>query len=233
MGGSLRHGRAYACAEVMSPDAARRFILQNTSVLSPPHAPEIRLHLAHEVHELWHKTEEDLCEIGLPPPFWAFAWAGGQGLARYILDNPHVAAGRSVIDFASGSGLVGIAAKRAGAHRVQCVDIDAYAQFAAAMNAELNEVAIEPVTTDLMNMVPEADLILAGDVFYDRIFASELIPWFENCARNGIQIFVGDPDRSYFPKNKFTLLASYEVPVTRALEDAEVKHTTVWRFNGN
>jgi predicted nicotinamide N-methyase len=217
----------------MSPDAVRRFILQNTSVLSPPHVPEIRLHLADEVHELWHKTEEELGEIGLPPPFWAFAWAGGQGLARYILDNPHLVASKSVVDFASGSGLVGIAAKRAGAQRVQCVDIDSYAEIAAAMNATLNDVAIEPITADLINAIPDADLILAGDVFYDRAFADELIPWFENCARNGIQIYVGDPGRSYFPKDKFNLLATYEVPVTRALEDAEVKRTTVWRFNEN
>jgi predicted nicotinamide N-methyase len=215
----------------MPPDAARRFILENTSVLSPPHVPEIRLHLADEVHELWHKTEEELGEIGLPPPFWAFAWAGGQGLARYTLDYPHLVAGKSVVDFASGSGLVGIAAKRAGARTVQCVDIDTYAQIAAAMNAKLNDVVIETITADLITTLAKADIILAGDVFYDRAFADELVPWFENCARNGIQIYVGDPGRAYFPKDKFTLLASYEVPVTRALEDAEVKRTTVWRFN--
>jgi predicted nicotinamide N-methyase len=216
---------------MIPPDAARRFILENTSVLSPPHVPEIRLHLADEVHELWHKTEEEIGEIGLPPPFWAFAWAGGQGLTRYILDYPHLVAGKSVVDFASGSGLVGIAAKRAGARTVQCVDIDSYAQIAASMNATLNDVAIEPITADLINVIPDADLILAGDVFYDRAFAGELIPWFENCARDGLRIYVGDPGRSYFPKDKFSLLASYEVPVTRALEDAEVKRTTVWRFN--
>jgi predicted nicotinamide N-methyase len=227
MGGSLRHGQADACACVMRPQEARSFILANTSILTPPHLPEIRLHLADEAHDLWHKTEEELGQIGLPPPFWAFAWAGGQGLARYVLDNPKLVAGKSVLDFASGSALVGIAAKLAGAAQVICIDIDLYAEAAAGLNAELNSVHIESKTHDLVGSVPDADVILAGDVFYDRNFAAELMPWFETCARAGISIYVGDPGRSYFPKSGFALLATYEVPVTRALEDAEIKRTTV------
>jgi predicted nicotinamide N-methyase len=208
----------------------KRFILENTAILSPPHVPEIKLHLADEAHDLWHKTEEEIGQIGLPPPFWAFAWAGGQGLARYILDNPELVAGKSVLDFASGSGLVGIAAKLAGAARVTCIDIDPYAEAAAGLNAELNSMNIEPVTAELTKEAPDVEVILAGDVFYDRKFATELRPWFETCVRAGIGIYVGDPGRSYFPKSGFTLLATYEVPVTRALEDAEVKRTTVWRY---
>jgi predicted nicotinamide N-methyase len=215
---------------VIRGDEARRFILANTSVTAPPHVPEIRLHLADEAHELWHRTEEELGQIGLPPPFWAFAWAGGQGLARYILDNPQIVSGKSVIDFASGSGLVGMAAKLAGASHVTCVDIDPYAEAAAGLNANLNMVEIESKTDNLIGNVPEVDVILAGDVFYDRAFAEALVPWLQRCARAGIAILVGDPGRSYFPKTGFELLATYKVPVTRALEDAEVKRTQVWRF---
>ncbi len=215
---------------MMNPDEFSRFILANTAILSPPHVPEISLHLADEAHDLWHRTEEELGQIGLPPPFWAFAWAGGQGLARYVLDNPQLVAGKRVLDFASGSGLVGIAAKLAGAGHVICVDIDPYAGAAAGLNADLNSVEIEPVTNHLVGNAPEVDVILAGDVFYDRKFAVELPPWFETCVQAGIDVYVGDPGRSYFPKSGFVLLATYQVPVTRALEDAEVKRTTVWRY---
>lgn len=230
MGRSLRYGRVEACTE-MNLDA-RGFILANTAVLAPPHVPEIRLHLADEAHDLWHRTEEELGQIGLPPPFWAFAWAGGQGLARYVLDNPELVAGKRVLDFASGSGLVGIAAKLAGARQVLCVDVDPYACAAATLNADLNSVRIEPVKAQITGQTPDADLILAGDVFYDRALAIDMLPWFEACAQSGIDIYVGDPGRSYFPKTGFERLAAYEVPVTRALEDAQVKRTTVWRFNG-
>lgn len=215
----------------MEPQEARRFIFENTSILAPPHVPEIRLHLADEAHDLWRKTEEELGQIGLPPPFWAFAWAGGQGLARYVLDNPQFVTGKRVLDFASGSGLVGIAVKLAGAGHVSCVDIDPYACAAAGMNAKLNGVELEAFTADVTGGVPDVEAILAGDVFYDRAFADILLPWLETCASSGIEIYVGDPGRSYFPKSGFTSLATYQVPVTRALEDAEVKRTTVWRFS--
>jgi predicted nicotinamide N-methyase len=209
---------------------ARRFILENTSILSPPHVPEVRLHLASEAHELWHGTEEQLAESGLPPPFWAFAWAGGQGLARFVLDNPHIARGRRVLDFASGSGLVGIAARMAGAAKVTCADIDPYAFEAAALNAALNQMTITPLRENLIGSAPDADVLLAGDVFYDRQLASELIPWFQHLAARGVDILIGDPGRAYLPKQRLEQMASYEVPVTRALEDADVKRTTVWRL---
>jgi predicted nicotinamide N-methyase len=207
-----------------------RFIRQNTSVLSPPHVPEIRLHLASEVHDLWLKTEEDLEAIGLPPPFWAFAWAGGQGLARYVLDHPEVVRGKRVLDFASGSGLVAIAAALAGAEEVLAADIDPWAKTAVRLNAALNMVSVSFTGEDLIGRSVDVDVILAGDVFYDSDFARALVAWFGVMAKNGCLVLVGDPGRSYRPTEHLEALATYEVPVTRVLEDSDVKKTTVWRF---
>jgi predicted nicotinamide N-methyase len=199
-------------------------------VLVPPHVPEIRLHLADEAHDLWLKTEEDLEAIGLPPPFWAFAWAGGQGVARHVLDHPHLVAGKSVLDFATGSGLVAIAARLAGAQSVLAADIDPWTAAAVELNAAENGVAIAFTGENLLGLPVEAEVILAGDVFYDRDFAAALIPWFSRLADEGKQVIVGDPGRSYLPKDRLFPLATYQVPVTRALEDSDVKKTTVWRF---
>ncbi len=207
-----------------------RFILDNTAVIAPPHVPEIRLRLASEAHDLWLKTEEELEEIGLPPPFWAFAWAGGQGLARYVLDHPEIVRGRSVLDFASGSGLVAIAARRAGAARVLAADIDPWTETAVRLNTALNGVEVEFRGEDLIGSDEGWDVVLAGDVFYDSAFAGALIPWFRRLAERGAAVVVGDPGRSYCPKDRMAPLATYAVPVTRALEDSEVKRTTVWRF---
>ena len=206
------------------------FIRANTSLLAPPHVPEIRLHLASEAHELWLKTEEELAEIGLPPPFWAFAWAGGQGLARYILDHPEEVRGRHVLDFATGSGLVAISAKMAGAACVLAADIDPWAATAVRLNAAANQVAVDFDASDLINTAVTADTVLAGDVFYDRAFADALLPWFARLTGEGKTVLVGDPGRAYLPKDRLEFCAVYEVPVTRALEDSEVKKTTVWRF---
>ena len=213
----------------MSLDA-RRFILENTSVLCPPHVPEVRLHLAGEAHELWHKTEAQLAETGLPPPFWAFAWAGGQGLARYLLDHRETVRGKRVLDFAAGSGLVGIAAMLAGAAEATCADIDPFAAEAAQLNAGLNAVSLKTAQGDLTGGAVEAPVLLAGDVFYDRRMADALTPWFALLAAGGTEILIGDPGRAYLPKHGLEQLAVYQVPVTRALEDAEMKRTTVWRF---
>jgi predicted nicotinamide N-methyase len=207
-----------------------RFILDNTSIMTPPHVPEIRLHLADEAHDLWLKTEEELEEIGLPPPFWAFAWAGGQGLARYVLDHPESISGKRVIDFASGSGLVAIAAYKAGAKSVLAVDIDPWTSAAIELNSQLNDSKITFSSEDIIGTAIDADMLLAGDVFYDKSFADRLIPWFETLTKSNVTIIVGDPGRSYCPRERMQPLATYEVPVTRALEDAEVKKTTVWRF---
>ncbi len=208
----------------------RQFILDNTAVMSPPHVPEIRLHMADEAHELWQKTEEELEEIGLPPPFWAFAWAGGQGLARYILDHREMVAGKHVLDFASGSGIVAIAAMKAGAKSVLAADIDPWTGSAIALNAALNNVGVVHTREDVIGSERTEGVILAGDVFYDQSFAKVLIPCFGRLAADGRSVIVGDPGRAYCPKDRMEALATYQVPVTRALEDREVKKTTVWRF---
>ncbi len=208
------------------------FILDNTDVIAPPHVPEIRLHLASEAHELWLKTEEELEEIGLPPPFWAFAWAGGQGLARYVLDHPDQTRGRDVIDFAAGSGLVGIAAAKAGAAAVLAADIDPWAKTAVRLNAKLNGVEIGFAGGNIVGEVKTGMVLLAGDVFYDKAFADALVPWFSDIVLHGGTVLVGDPGRTYCPRHLMQPLSTYEVPVTRALEDSEVKRTTVWRFGG-
>ncbi|MCK5750919.1 methyltransferase [Oricola sp.] len=207
------------------------FIRANTEAMTPPHVPEIFLHLADEAHALWRKTEEELAEIGLEPPFWAFAWAGGQGLARYVLDRTDCVSGRRVLDFATGSGLVAIAAAKAGASEVTASDIDPFCETAVALNAGLNTVDIDYDGRDLVGMaLPAIDVLLAGDVFFDRAMSARLVPWFAELAKSGVDILVGDPGRSYLPRERLTLLDVYEVPVTRALEDAEVKKTSVWRF---
>jgi predicted nicotinamide N-methyase len=206
------------------------FIRANTKLITPPHVPEIRLHLANEAHELWLKTEEELAEIGLPPPFWAFAWAGGQGLARYILDHPETVRTKRVFDFATGSGIVAIAAKMAGAVAVKAADIDPWAETAVRLNAAANGTSVDFSGADFVGKPVHADIVLAGDVFYDRVFADALVPWFDRLASEGKEVLVGDPGRAYLPKERLEFCAIYQVPVTRALEDSENKKTTVWRF---
>jgi predicted nicotinamide N-methyase len=231
MGRGLPHGRAVTeAAARIAPAAAAAFIRANTAPIRPPHVPEIVLHLADEAHDLWHRTEEELDALGLPPPFWAFAWAGGQGLARYVLDHPDSVSGRRVLDFASGSGLVAIAAAKAGAGAVLAADIDPWTETAIRLNAALNGVDIAFTGLDLVGKPVEADVLLAGDVFYDRAFADLLVPWFLELTEKGVTILVGDPGRAYLPKERLRPEATYQVPVTLALEDSEVKKTTVWRF---
>ncbi len=215
----------------MNGSARRDFIVANTKLMPVPLVPEVNLHLAHEAVPLWQKTEEELGEMGLPPPFWAFAWAGGQALARYVLDNPHVVRGKTVIDLASGSGLVGIAAMRAGAHSVLAADIDHFAMEAIRLNAESNAVAIAATADDLLQAsAPVAGVVLVGDLFYERHLAERLLSWLQSARANGTDVLIGDPGRSYLPREKLVAAASYQVPVTRDLEDAEIKNTSVWRL---
>lgn len=208
------------------------FIRAHTRLLPVPHAPEIRLHLADEATALWQKTEDELGEMGLPPPFWAFAWAGGQALARHILDHPALVAGRHVLDFAAGSGLVGIAAMQAGAARAEACDIDVFAVEAIPLNAAANGVGVAPRLGDLVGRDEGWDAVFAGDVCYERDMARAVTDWLEGLARRGATVLVGDPGRSYLPRERLMPLATYAVPVTRALEDSEIKKTTVWRFAG-
>ena len=196
-----------------------------------PLVPEISLHVAHEAVPLWQRTEAELGQMGLPPPFWAFAWVGGQALARYILDNPAVVQGKKVLDLASGSGLVGIAAMMAGASAVIAADIDRFAVAAIRLNTSANNVVVTECSDDLLDgLPPEVDIIVVGDLFYEQPLAARLVSWLEVAKDRGIYVLIGDPGRSYLPKDRLVTCASYDVPVTRELEDSEIKNGQVWRL---
>ena len=213
-----------------TPQGRRDFIVANTRLQRPPHVPEIQLHLADEITPIWKLTEEALEQIGLPPPFWAFAWAGGQALARYLIDNPDVVAGKRVIDFAAGSGLVGIAAMLAGAKEVLCADIDAYCEAAVALNAQANGVACAFTLDNLLDAPAPAwaQVILAGDICYEKPLAERVLAWLAAARGAGATVLIGDPGRSYFPRTGLAKLAEYQVPTARELEDMAVKKTAVW-----
>lgn len=205
------------------------FVREETVLRPVALVPELSLHVADEAVPLWHRTEEELGEMGLPPPFWAFAWAGGQALARFILDAPEWVAGRSVLDFASGSGLVGIAAARAGARAVTSADIDRFALGAIGLNAAVNGVDLEARGDDLIGRDEGWDVILAGDICYERDLAVRVFDWLLALRARGADVLIGDPGRSYLPKDRLEKLGEYGVPVTRDLEDMEIKRTSVWR----
>jgi len=208
------------------------FILANTRLRPVPLVPEISLHIADEAVPLWQKTEEDLGEMGLPPPFWAFAWAGGQALARYVLDHAEIVHGKDVLDFASGSGLVGIAAKTAGARSVCAADIDSFAFVAIGINAQVNAATLSVTTDDLLAAPDHGnwDVILAGDIFYERDTAERVFAFLSWHAERGATILIGDPGRAYLPTAHLAKLAEYRVEVTRELEDNTIKRTSVWTF---
>jgi len=209
-----------------------RFIRDNTVLIPLPLVPEVKLHLATEVVPLWRKTEEELGTMGVPPPYWAFAWAGGQALARYVLDNPETAGGRRVLDFGSGSGLVAIAAKMAGAAAVLAADIDRFACAAIAMNAQANGIVIDTASEGVIGSDGAWDTILCGDMCYERPLAERLLAWLSERAAQGSAILLGDPGRSYFPKSGVERLATYRVQTTRELEDREIRETGVYRLTG-
>jgi predicted nicotinamide N-methyase len=214
---------------VQTLEGRRAFIRDNTRLQPPPHTPELSLHLADEITPIWKLTEEALEEIGLPPPFWAFAWAGGQALARYILDHPEIVAGKRVIDFATGSGLVAIAAMKAGAVSVLAADIDVFCEAAVGLNAEANGVTVSFTDVNLLDAPPpETDVLLAGDICYERPMAEAVMAWLGQGRAAGATVLIGDPGRTYFPKDGLTKLAEYQVPTTRELEDFAVKRTSVW-----
>jgi len=208
----------------MNPD---QFVRDNSQLLAPPLVPEIQLHLASEVIPLWRKTEEELAEIGVPPPYWAFAWAGGQALARYLLDHPATVANKRVLDFGSGSGLVAIAAAKAGAAHVIAADIDPFAIAAIARNADANNVIVHAVAENVIGTSDRFDLIVVGDMCYERPLAEKLMAWLKSIDAD---VLLGDPGRSYFPKTGLVQLSTYSVPTTRELEDREIRQTGVWRL---
>jgi predicted nicotinamide N-methyase len=211
--------------------AATRFVRDNTAVAAPPLVPEVRLHLACEVTPIWQATETELERNGLEPPFWAFAWPGGQALARHVLDNPQTVRGKRVLDIAAGCGLAAIAAARAGALAVVANEIDAFAATALALNAALNDAPVTVVRRDLLNDVVAGrfDVILAGDVCYERTMSGRMVPWLRARAAAGALVLLGDPGRAYLPATGLAEVARYEVPTTLELEDRTVRTTTVWR----
>jgi predicted nicotinamide N-methyase len=203
------------------------FITTNAALISPPLVPELKLYLATEVVPLWHATEEELARNGVPPPFWAFAWAGGQALARYLLDNPDIVRGKRVLDVGSGSGMVAIAAARAGAAHVLAADIDAFSCAAIRLNAIANAVDIAVTQDDVIGTHGSWDMVLVGDLFYERPLAERLTAWLKELQTDAL---LGDPGRSYFPKEGVEKLSTYNVQTTRDLEDREIRETSVWRL---
>jgi predicted nicotinamide N-methyase len=234
--------RVVACAEVydrwtINPGSIelpmhgkRDFILANTRLIAPPLTPEIRLRLADEAVPIWKKTEEELGAMGLPPPFWAFAWAGGQALARYALDNSVLVKGKRVLDFASGSGLIAIAAAKAGAAEIAASDIDSFAIAAIEANSAENSAAVWPRLENLIGADEGWEVGLAGDIAYEKELAGAAMDWLASLARRGATVLIGDPRRSYLPLDRLECVTEYSVPVTRELEDSEIKRTGVFRF---
>lgn len=208
------------------------FIRANTRVCQVPHVPEIALYVAAEAVPLWQKTESELDAMGLPPPFWAFAWAGGQALARYVMDHPGLVCGRRVLDLASGSGLVAIAAAKVGGVPVVASEIDAFAEAAIALNADINDVYVEVLRQDLLDHPPPLaaryDVILVGDLFYECETARRALAFLERHAKLGSNVLIGDPGRTYLPTGRLAKQCEYTVPVTRDLEDQSIKRTAVF-----
>jgi predicted nicotinamide N-methyase len=206
------------------------FVRAHTSVAGSPFLPEIRLHVAADAFALWERTEEELGGGVGAPPFWAFPWAGGQALARYVLDHPALVRGRTVLDLAAGSGLVAVAAALAGAATVVANEIDPYAAAAIALNARLNDVKLDVRVGDLLDGDAGTEVVLAGDVFYSRQMAERMLGYLERARSAGAVALVGDPGRAYLPRERLIQVAAYEVPVVSALEDEAVKRATVWRL---
>ena len=206
------------------------FIQRNTAIAAPPLLPEIPLYLAAEVTPLWQATEQTLARNGLPPPFWAFAWAGGQAVARYLLDHPEAVAGREVLDFGAGSGLVAIAAAKAGAARVIAAEIDHFAAAAITANAALNGVTIDVETSDLLDGDRRFwKTVTAGDICYEQPMAERALRWLRRLAGRGSRVFLGDPGRAYLPGVGLCEVARYDVPTDKELEGRERCDTFVWR----
>lgn len=215
----------------MDPNTFPQFVETNTETVSPPLVPEIRLRLATEITPIWQATETELDETGIAPPFWAFCWPGGQALARYILDTPEIVQGKSVLEFAAGGAVSGIAAALAGAADVTANDIDAIAIAAAQINAALNGVTLTPSTENLLDSAQATtfDVILAGDIFYEQSPAVEIEAFLRREAARGAIVLIGDPGRKYLPLKGLQEIARYDVPTSLELEDREMRDGIVWR----
>lgn len=207
-------------------------ILEHTQLSAPRLTPEIQLHLAAEDLPFFRMGEDELHEAGLGVPYWAFAWAGGQALARYLLDTPEIVRGRRVLDFGAGSGIVAIAAAQAGAFDVTASEIDPLCAAAIRLNAEANDLYIDVALEDLIgDMSPEHEVVLVGDVCYDAEIAHRLIPWLEALDSAGRTVLIGDPGRFYLPKLGLERIASYHAPTTALMEDSDLRNAGVWRFS--
>jgi predicted nicotinamide N-methyase len=212
----------------VDPPAARALVLARTRVARPPAVPELRLHLAEDMDALWADLARELGSGELPPPFWAFAWLGGQGLARHVLDRPAEVAGRRVLDLATGSGLCALAARRAGAAAVLAVDVDPVAGAAARLNARLNDLDLDVDVCDPLDEAPpDVDVLLAGDVCYDAAMTARVLPWLAAARARGVRVLLGDPGRSYLPQSGLTVLSEHDVETTRELEGVERKRVRV------
>ncbi len=209
------------------------FIKENTRPTGTPLLGDrIQLYLASEDLPLWQHGEDELEKLGLDTPFWAFAWAGGQALAQYILDTPSLVEGKKVLDFASGCGLQAIAAKQAGATEVLAADIDPFAIAATELNADLNEVHIQTTTDNLVGSPNLGwDIILAGDVCYDGPMAQEITQWLKELSHQGTTVLMGDPGRTYLPKTGLKRVIAYSVRTSSSLEDTDVRNAVVWEIS--
>ncbi|MCH9807259.1 MAG: 50S ribosomal protein L11 methyltransferase [Alphaproteobacteria bacterium] len=212
-------------------EALSAFIRANTKLMRPELVRELQLHLAEKSLPIWEKSEEELGRMNLPPPFWAFAWAGGQALARYLLDTPSIVEGKRVLDLGSGCGIVAIAAMKSGAAHALAADVDPFAGVAAKLNSRLNVVRIEATDDDRLDTTPDdRDVLLVGDLFYERELSARVVSFMERMAAAGVPVYVGDPRRSYFPIDRFEKVISYDVVTSGELEDTELKRTAVWRL---
>lgn len=205
------------------------FVRRETAIAAPALVPELRLHLADAALPLWEATEATLGRIGLPPPYWAFAWPGGQALARFLLDHPAICAGRSLLDFGAGCGIAALAAARAGATPVTAADIDRFAQAAIRLNAALNGLAVAVTGDDLLDTPPTVDLVLIGDMCYERPLAERTTAWARAAVRGGATVLLADPGRSYRPSDGLIERARYDVPTSLDLEDRTERETVVWQ----
>jgi predicted nicotinamide N-methyase len=207
------------------------FIRNQTKIARPSLVPELKLHLATEISPIWRATQAELDNAGVPPPYWAFCWPGGQALTRFLIDQKQWVKGKRVLDFAAGSGISGIAAARAGAAHVTAAEIDDFAAAAIALNAKLNKAKVNVVTEDLVGRMDlGVHIVLAGDVCYERPMAERVFAWFEQLAESGVTVLMGDPGRAYLPRKGLVEMARYQVPTSIELEDKDMRLTLVWRL---